>query len=490
MPGALIQSWAVLTGSADLDTVLELAPEWEQLLRNWQAESPKAAATEFLNKVGAKAIYRKALGLKGERERFLDLLQSAYYQPMLQKMLGNNQNLRRFLSQRHVASDEQRSQVISFAAELAQKMRGTLIKQLGTGDEDGFKVLLPAYVQRSVHNAVIDYIRNEANWERQTLQDVFLDPQQEDPRTSVADDIAYTPEQRILSGEQVSQLNELRRNLEAMLKDASLPKEPLEVVDCMFGMGLTVKSAVGQEMTMRECCDKMGIEGETMARRIAKCQVLLDKGLDMVRQKIYKDMPGIAECWQRGLNVNIASRRELQQQLGMTEGEVERCIKARQYHRFDDLIVRGVVKDSRLPELQKKGATAAFVPVDLNNATARDITDIVGMPKELAQRLVSERPFKDVQDLVVKKFVGKDDLNLYIQRGAVVRARHADSKRVDLNRAPQEDLAQLGLDSDTATLIVRCRPFMTWAEVEEFLGAESPAWAILRQRFFLGLTSA
>lgn len=240
---------------------------------------------------------------------------------------------------------------------------------------------------------------------------------------------------------------------------------------------------------MREVCDKLNIQGETLARRIAKCQVFLDKGLEMVRQKIYKDMPGIAECWQRGLNVNTASRRELQQQLGMTEGEVERCIKARQYTRFDELVERGVVKKERLPELEKKGATAAFVPVDLNSATARDITDIVGMPKELAQRVVSERPFKEVEDLVVKKFLSKDDLATFIKRGAVVRAKHADSKRVDLNRAPQEDLVQLGLDADTASLVVRCRPFMTWAEVEEFLGAESPAWAILRQRFFLGLTS-
>jgi DNA uptake protein ComE-like DNA-binding protein len=201
-------------------------------------------------------------------------------------------------------------------------------------------------------------------------------------------------------------------------------------------------------------------------------------------------MQGIAECWQRGLNVNTASRRELQQQLGMTEGEVERCIKCRQYHRFDELIERGVIKDQqRVPELQKKGGTAAFVPVDLNNATARDITDVVGMPKELAQRVVSERPFKNIEELVNKKFIKQDELAIYIKRGAVVRAQHKDSRRVDLNRAPQEDLVALGLDAETATLVVRCRPFMTWAEVEEFLGTESPAWSILRQRFFLGLTS-
>jgi len=479
----------VITGSADLDTVFELAPEWEQLRRNWQAENRNTAATEFLNKVGAKAIFHKALALKGERERFLQLLQSAYYQPMLTKMLGCNQNLRRFLGQRHVAPEEQRGQVISFAAELSQKMLATLVKQLGSGQEDGFKALLPAYVQRSVHNAVIDYIRNEASWERQTLQDVSLDPQQDDPRSSVADDITFTPEHRILSGEQVSQLNELRCNLDAMLKDPQTAKEPLIVVDCMFGLGLTPKSATGQEMTMRECCEKLDLQGETMARRIAKCQVLLDKGLEMVRQKIYKDMPGIAECWQRGLNVNTASRRELAQQLGMTEGEIDRCIKSRQFSREDELIERGVVKDTRLPELAKKGAVAAFVPVDLNSATARDITDIVGVPKELAQRLVSERPFKGIEELLAKKLASKDDLSIYIQRGAVVRAKFSDNKRMDLNRAQLEDLVQLGVDADTANVIIRTRPFMTWGEVEEFLGAEAPSWVILRQRFFLGLSS-
>jgi DNA uptake protein ComE-like DNA-binding protein len=479
----------VITGSADLETVLALAPEWEQLLRNWQAESRNTAATEFLNRVGAKAIHRKLLSLTSERERFLELLQTAYYQPMLQKMLNSNQNLRRFLAQRHVASDEHKGQVISFAAELSTKMKGTLIKQLSSGEEDGFKVLLPAYVQRSVHNAVIDYIRNEASWEKHTLQDVYLDPQGEDPRTSVADDLAYTPEHKVLSGEQVTQLNELRRNLEGMLADPKLNKEPLTVVDCMFGLGLTGKSVLGEEMTMREVCDKLEIQGETLARRIAKCQVLLDKGMEMVRNRIYKDMPGIAECWQRGVNVNTASRRELAQQLGMTEGEIERCIKARQISRVEELQERQIVKDNRLQELVKKGAVAAFVPVDLNSATARDITDVVGVPKEQAQRLVSERPFKDIEEIVSKKLASKDELALFIRRGAVVKAKFSDNRRVDLNRAPQEDLVQLGVDPDTASVICKTRPFGTWGEVEEFLGTETPSWAILRQRFFLGLTS-
>jgi DNA uptake protein ComE-like DNA-binding protein len=481
----------VVSGSTGIEDVLKLAPEWEQLLRNFRAESNLTAASEFLNRIGAKAIFMKALSLQADREQrvFIEMLQTAYYQPMLAKMLGANQNLRRFLTQRHVANDEQKANVLSFSMELSQKLLGTLIKQLQSGADDGFKVLLPAYVQRSVHNAVIDYIRQEANWEKQTLQDLNLDPQQDDPRSSVADDVAYTPEHKALSGEQVTQLNELRRHLAKMLKDNQYPSEPLVVVDCIFGLGLTPQSTSGEEMTMRECCDKLNINAETQARRIARCQVLLDKGLDLIRQKIYKDMPGIADAWQRGLNVNTASRRELSQQLGMTEGEVERAIKGRQFHSLKELVERAVIKEQRLSELTKKGAVAAFVPVDINAATNRDIMDILGVEKETAAKIVSERPFKDMDELVAKKLATKDELAQYCKRGAVARNKHADSKRIDLNHACQEDIEKVGIDPATAQVIVKTRPFLTWAEVEEFIGADSPAWSNLRQRFFLGLTS-
>lgn len=481
----------MVSGSTGIEDVLKLAPEWEQLLRNFQATNNTTAACEFLNRVGAKAIFMKALSLKTDNEQhtFIELLQAAYYQPMLNKMLGCNQNLRRFLGQRHVAPEDQKGQVLSFSSELSHKLMGTLVKQLQLNAEDGFKVLLPAYVQRSVHNAVIDYIRQEASWEKHTLQDLNLDPQQDDPRSTVADDMMHSPEHKALSGEQVKQLNELRRNLKVMLKDPQYPREPLVVVDLMFGLGLTPQSVSGEEMTMRECCDKMDIQAETQARRIARCQVLLDKGLDLIRQRIYKDMPGIADAWQRGLNVNTASRRELTQQLGMTEGEVERVIKGRQFTSAKELIDRGVIKDHRLPELEKKGAVAAFVPVDVNSATNRDIMDILGLSKEIAAKVVSERPFKDVEELVGKKIASRDELQQLVKRGAVARNKFADSKRIDLNHAPQEDIEGVGIDNATALVIVKTRPFLTWSEVEEFLGPENPAWTNLRQKFFLGLTS-
>jgi DNA uptake protein ComE-like DNA-binding protein len=448
-----------------------------------------ASIPDFLNRIGARALYCKGQALTDKRERFITLLQTQYYQPMLVKMLSANQNLRRFLAARRVQSQDVRGQVVSFSAELSQKLVVTLQKHLASREEDGFKVLLPAYVQRSVHNAVIDFIRHESNWEKQTLQDVHLDPGQDDPRTAVADDVAYTPESRVLSNEQVGQLNELRTKLASMLNDGKTPTEPLTVVDCMFGLGLTPHSVAGQEMTMRECSETLKLPGETPARRIARCQVLLDKGLDLVRQKIYTDMPGIADAWQRGLNVNLASRRELEQQLGMTEGEVERCIKSRQYTCAAELVDKSVLKPDRLPALVKKGLVAAFVPVDLNSATNRDIVDIVGMPKDKAARVVAERPFKSIDELLTRKLVGKPELNLYIQRGAVVRSARVDSKRLDLNRVTEDEIVASGIDTATATTVVKLRPFLTWAELEEFLGPESQCLPDLRQKFYLGLSS-
>ncbi len=478
----------MLSSSTDFREVFQFAPEWEPLLRNWDGVD-RLGMSDFLNRVGAKAIFLKATHLAGNREGFIRLLRDHYYLPILQKMLQSNQNLRRFLSQRYVAPDDQKSQGISLAVEVAAKMEGVLIKQLAIGAEDGFKVLLPAYMQRTVHNAVIDYIRLEATWEKSTLQDVYLDPEQDDPRTSVADDIAVTPENQVLNTEQVSQLNQLRYHLVQMLKESATPKEPLMVLDCMFGLGLTPHSTAGQEMTMRECCEKLSIQAETMARRIARCQVLLDKGLEMVRQRIYKQLPGIAECWQRGLNVNTSSRRELTQQLGMTEGEIERLIKGRQFANIEELINTGVIKANRLPELKHKGATAAFVPIELNSSTARDIQDILGLTKEQAQKLVSERPFKDLNEIIAKGLISKADGDSLGKRGGVVKSRAADSRRIDLNRAPLDEIHAAGVDRDTATLISKVRPFLTWSELEEAIGSDNRDWTVLRQKFFLGIVS-
>lgn len=476
----------MLSSPTDLQEIVEIAPEWRELVRGLVGQG-RYALLEVFSQVGAQGIFRKAVALGEGRGRFLVFVRDGYFQPLLSKMLVSNQNLRRFWAQRRMSVEDQKKHALSFSVDLAHKMQGVLVKQLNSASEDGFKVLLPAYIQRTVHNAVVDYIRQEWAWERQTLQDLNLDSEQEDPRQVVADDLRYTPESQALSNEQVSQLNQLRQQLELMLADQSLPREPLHVLDCIFGLGLSKHSVLGQEMTMRECCDRLGIGGETPGRRIARCQVLLDRGLDLVRQKVRERLPGIVAAWQGDLNVNSASRRELSQQLGMTEGEVERLVANRQYRLLEELVERGVLKPPRLKDFKAKGAVAALVPVDVNSATVRDMIDILGLPKELAQRLASERPFTDLASLVTRNLVDRNTLERMIGRGAAARVLAAESRRIDLNRADAADVVGAGIPDALAEKIVNGRPFLTWSELEDFLSCDSSTWTAIRQRFCLGL---
>lgn len=477
----------MLSSKTELQVILQLAPDWAPIFDSVAEGGKQVSAYQLFERLGAKAIYKKALAINDKQKEFLPLVRDHYYQPLLTKMLTNNQNLRRFWNQRKVPPDLQKNQALSLAVEVAQKMDGVLAKHLKQQSEDGFKVLLPAYCQRTVHNAVIDHIRDEWQWEHATLQDMNLDPEQEDPRQNTADDPAQAPENRILSNEKVQQLNQLRTQLESLLGNKTYPQEPLEVVDCMFGLGLTKHSTVGEEMTMRECCEKLNLAGDTPARKIARCQVLLDKGLDLIRQIVREKLPSVAECWQSEINVNSASRRELGHQLGFTKSEVDRLIQARQYYALQQLVERAIIKPAKLPELVKRGAVAAFIPVDLNSATTRDIIDIIGADRDLAQKLVAQRPFEHLSDLIQKKIIDKSTLDQFCLRGAVLRVPR--SERTDLNKAQADELERCGVPAAIGHKLVRGRPFVTWAELEDFLCCDAETWGILRQKFCLGLNS-
>ncbi len=445
---------------------------------------------ELLKRIGAHALYQKALSLKQDQPAFISLLRQAYIQPILSGMLKTNQALRRFHSQRRLDAQQQGAQALSLSSDVADKLEAALRQHLKRASEDGYKVLLPAYLQRCVHNAVVDYIRDEWNWERSTLQDVSFSDEQEDPRQNVADDASRSPETLVLSKEMVNHLNALRMHLQELLKDPAQPQEALTVIDCLFGLGLTPHSIGGTEMTMRECCDRLNIPGETQARRIARCQVHLDKGLDVIRQRIRLQMPGLVEAWQVELNVNSASRRELSRQLGLTETEVEKLVSGRQFLQLDDLVKQGVIKPARLPEIAERGAVAAFVPVDLNSATARDLSDILGLPKDLSQKLVSERPYKDMAELKGKGLLTSELLSLACRRGAVLRVKSAEMQRKDLNTADISDLCAAGIPQPVADKIVRGRPFLTWAELEDYLDCDWQVSASLRQKYCLALTTS
>lgn len=491
----------VLTSKTQIEDILNIAPEWRPTLERLRktagnsksstADNSVAGLVELFQELGAEAVYGKASSLDKEKETFIALVRDFYYQPLFQKMLTCNQNLRRFWIQRRVAKDTQEHNCISLSVELAQKMTLALEKHLAQKNEDGFKVILPAYAQRSVYNAVVDYVRKEWQWEKDTLQDINLDPRQVDPRVAVADEIEYSPEHQALSGEQVGQLNQVRANLKLMLGNPEYTQEALVVVDCMFGLGLTPSSKTGEEMTMRECCETLNLPGETQARKIARCQVLLDKGLDMIRDMVRSDMPGIAQAWQSDINVNAASRRELNHQLGLTEGEVERLIKNRQYYSMEELIDKKVIKAERLADIQDRGGVAAFIPLDLNTATRRDIIDVVGVPKDAAKKIVDKRPFRSLEDLLSKGIIDSSTLARIVENGAVVSNNEKPhNQKADLNSLDRATLIKLGIPDEQAERFIRVRPFDNWMELEKFLTLDDAQWKNLKEKASLSCGSS
>ncbi len=485
-----------LSNKTEVEEILAIVPEWRSVYEAMTGDerSAKKKVDDLLKTLGAQTIYTKSLDLQdlqnAQYDEFLVLLRNHYFQPQIAKMLEFNQSLRRFWQMRHLARDEQKGNCVSLSLDVAEKLCQALKKQIKEKTQDGFKVLLPGYIQRSVHNLVVDYIKAEWQWEQNTLQDLYLEDGDKDPRENIADDTKYRPENLALSAEQVGELNLVRQVLSEMLgkfgkSNDSSSKEALEVIDCLFGLGLTKHSKAGQEMTMKECCEVLKLSGDTQARKIARCQVLLDKGMNLIRDVLRNETPVIAKSWQAQINVNTASRRELNHYLGLTEGEVDRLISARQYHSLNDLVTTKVIKAERLSQITENGATAAFYPIDINNATRRDIMDILGAGKELAQKMVELRPFESFEQCIEKKLLGEQDLANLIKRGAVLKPISVHIIRIDLNCAEPEKLKNLELTSEELNCLLENRPFSDWEAVAKALSCDENRLLELRKRAIL-----
>lgn len=476
----------------ELKELLQVVPEWTRFLEeinsiNTTGSAVKSAISSPLfslfEKVGPKAIYNALCASRENRKTLSKLVRNHYLLLVASQILPRNATLRRFFQERRIDKDSQQGQITSIAAELAFNLEAALSKKIDERAEDGHKVLLPAYIQASANNAVIDFVKLESQWEKQTLQDLNLDGDQEDPRDNLSAETTKLPENLILSKEKVQYLNEFRNALTELFLRQKPAEQSLLTLDCVFGLGLSQYSTAGVEMTMRECCEKLSLSGETQARKIARCQVLLDKGMDQVRQLVREKLPVVAEYRQQQVNINSASRRDLRHQLDLTEGEIERLMIYRQYKKLVELVDKSVVKVDRLKELEKKGAAAVPVPVDINSATMRDLLDILAIPKAMAERLVSLRPFPDLASLVKKQALSEEELGRLTANGAVLRP--VANQRTNINKVELIQLVKAGVDEATAGRLLLGRPYSSWQELEEFLGLEEGTWQVLRKNFIL-----
>ncbi len=74
------------------------------------------------------------------------------------------------------------------------------------------------------------------------------------------------------------------------------------------------------------------------------------------------------------------------------------------------------------PSGSRKGAPTAEKRVDLNTATPEEIGHLPGVTRELTERIIRNRPYRKMDELVTKKVMGKKQfaqLREYIVVGTV-----------------------------------------------------------------------
>src|SRR5277367_1158332 len=212
----------------DLRSLLEILPEWRAHFVDLNHGSESAPVTTtvsgitllretlaVLQRIGPKDMY--ALLLKRKDKRLSLIFRNLYFIPLAEKIVLSSVNLRRFSQERRIDKESLEAQATSMAVEVAIKLEAALQKHLDEEREDGFRVLLPAYAQSSVNNAVIDHIKNECQWER-SLCDAPREEGEDDPIERASDDNKPNPEQLALSREKVGHLNAFRKRLAAMIQ--------------------------------------------------------------------------------------------------------------------------------------------------------------------------------------------------------------------------------------------------------------------------------
>ncbi len=126
-----------------------------------------------------------------------------------------------------------------------------------------------------------------------------------------------------------------------------------------------------------------------------------------------------------------------------------------------------------------------MVPVDLNSAPARDLVDILGMPKESAKAVAESRPFTTVDEIVERRLIDRTTLDKTLKNGAVLKAIR-QTRAIDINGSTLEDLTKIGLDEVSAKRILMGKPFRSWQELDEYACLPDDRWQLLRNTFFLG----
>ncbi len=79
------------------------------------------------------------------------------------------------------------------------------------------------------------------------------------------------------------------------------------------------------------------------------------------------------------------------------------------------------------------------------------MTDILGVSKQIAQKIVEGRPFGSLEELAERKLIEGAKIAELKRRGAVLKS----GTKVDLNKAKQAELVASGITPEKAALLMK-----------------------------------
>lgn len=199
------------------------------------------------------------------------------------------------------------------------------------------------------------------------------------------------------------------------------------------------------------------------------------------------------------LDLNTATLDQLNALPGIGEVKAKAIIAGRPYASLKDFESRGIVSASVLdkfkaqvtvaeapapaaPKPAKTEKAAATGPVDLNTATAEELTALPGIGEARAKAIIEGRPYASLKDFESRGIVAASTVEKF--KGQVTVSRGAKAKpaapavvdeanppeptgKIDLNTATADELEVLpGIGPVRAKAIVEGRPYASLAEFE------------------------
>ena len=179
------------------------------------------------------------------------------------------------------------------------------------------------------------------------------------------------------------------------------------------------------------------------------------------------------------IDLNSADLSVILQETVLDTRKAEVLIDARPFWDYSELRMLPGFGKKTLLKLSDVATVVPPQPININTCSSADLQSIPGVGTVLARRIVEERPYDSLEDVVLVKGVSTNVMHVLRQRSVAVIAANdnltesdwSNITTIDINNCDEQLLLQLpGVGPKIADRIVSGRPFDYIDDVREIKG--------------------